>query len=67
MKKEFNMMLIMLVSTLIGIIFAIIMGQLYTEGYISSLLVNGMTISDLQFLIFFVWLIGGMIAGVMKN
>jgi len=67
MRKEFNMMLIMVVSAVIGIVCAIILGQLNTQGYISGLLIGGMTIANLQFLIFFIWLISGMAAGILKN
>ena len=67
MKKEFNMMLIMIVSAILGVVSAAILGQLNTQGYISGLLIGGMTITNLQFLVFFLWLIGGMAAGILKN
>ena len=61
------MMLIMVISAILGVVSAAIVGQLNTDGYITSLLINGMTITDLQFLVFFVWLLGGMAAGILKN
>ncbi len=67
MRKEFTMMLIMVISAILGVVSAAIVGQLNTDGYITSLLINGMTITDLQFLVFFVWLLGGMAAGILKN
>ncbi len=67
MRKEFTMMLIMVISAILGVVSAAIVGQLNTDSYITSLLINGMTITDLQFLVFFVWLLGGMAAGILKN
>ena len=67
MRKEFTMMIIMVISAILGVVSAAIVGQLNTDGYITSLLINGMTITDLQFLVFFVWLLGGMAAGILKN
>jgi hypothetical protein len=61
------MMLIMVVSAILGVASAIFIGQLNTAGYISALLIGGMTISNLQGLVFFLWLLGGMAAGVLKN
>jgi ABC-type thiamin/hydroxymethylpyrimidine transport system permease subunit len=67
MRKEFNTMLIMVVSAILGVVCAIILGQLNTQGYVSGLLIGGITIDQLQFLVFFIWLIGGMAAGILKN
>ncbi len=67
MRKEYNMMVTIVVCGIMGLISAVIVTQLYTNGYITSLLMNGMTIGDLQFLVFFIWIIFGLVAGVMRN
>ena len=67
MKKEFNAILIMIVGAVLGIISAVLIGQLNTDGYISGILIGGMTIANLQFLVFFVWFIGGLVIGILRN
>lgn len=68
MKKEFSMMLIIVVCAVLGIICAAIANILYEQGVIINSLINSsITIADFQFAIFFVWLIVGIIIGVMKN
>ena len=68
MRKEFNMMLIVVVCAILGIVCAAILNILYTQGILADFLANtSITIIDLEFLIFFFWLIGGIVLGVMKN
>lgn len=67
MRKEFQAMLVMVVCSIIGVIFAAMVGLLYEQGYITGLLIGTITIENLQFLIFFLWLISGAVAGSLKN
>jgi len=68
MKKEFNMMLIVVVCAMLGIISAVIVNLLYTNGIIiDELITNTISINDVMFSIFFAWIVMGIIIGVFRN
>ena len=67
MRKEFNMMLIVVVCAILGVICAAIINQLYIQGIISPAVLGTLSINGLEFMVFFVWLIVGIIAGVLKD
>lgn len=68
MRKEFDMMLIVVVCAVLGVICAVIVNTLYTQGIlIDAMIGSSISITDLQFLVFFLWLVAGIIVGVMKN
>jgi len=67
-RKEFEMMLVILVCAILGVITAMIANLLYTNGIIIDELISGtITISDFMFIIFFIWIIVGIIIGVFKD
>ena len=69
MKKEFNMLIIIMVCAVLGIVSAGLIGVMYTQGPLVAFLANtpSVTLADLQFMVFFVWLIIGIIAGSLKQ
>lgn len=67
MKKEVNAMLMMVACAIIGVIFAAIVGLLYTEGYISAMFDTSFTIANMQFLVFIAWLIVGAVLGALRD
>lgn len=68
MRKEFNMMLVIVVCAILGIVTAAAVNLLYTQGImIDSILGGTITISDFEFVIVLVWIITGIIIGVLKN
>ena len=68
MRKEFNMMLIVIVCAILGIITAGIINTLYIQGIITTAIISStFTMQQLQFIIFFAWLITGIVIGVMKD
>jgi hypothetical protein len=70
MRKEFNMMLIVVVCAILGIVCAVIVYQLYTNGIlIDEIIEESSTISidDLMFIVFFAWLFVGIVIGVFKS
>ena len=69
MKKEFNMLIIIMVCAVLGIVSAGLIGVMYTQGTLAAFLANtpSVTLADLQFMVFFVWLLGGIALGVYKH
>lgn len=68
MRKEFNMMLTVVVCAILGIICVALVNVLYTQGIIIDEMIGGtLSIADLGFIIFFLWLLIGIIIGVMKD
>lgn len=68
MRKQFELMLIILVCGILGVITSVIANQLYTQGIIIDELISGtITINDLTFIIFFAWIVIGIIIGVFKD
>ena len=69
MKKEFNMLIIIMVCAVLGIVSSGLIGVMYTQGPLAAFLANtpSVTLADLQFMVFFVWLIMGIIAGSLKQ
>ena len=68
MRKEFNSMLIMVVCAIIGIILTALATTLYNQGYISTMIISsGMTLSQMQFLIFGACLFIGVVMGAVKS
>lgn len=68
MRKEFITMLIIIVCAILGVISAIMVKTLYTNGVIlDELIINTISIEDVQFFVFFAWLIVGIIAGVLRK
>lgn len=68
MQKEFGMMLIVIVCTILGVICAAITNVLFTQGIINnSIIWNVITISNFEFIIVLAWLVTGIIIGVMKD
>ena len=61
-------MLVMVVSAIMGVISAMIVNTMYVRGQIIDELITGtITISDLMFVVFFAWLLMGIIIGVLKS
>lgn len=69
MRKEFEMMLIILVCAALGLITANIINLLYTQGIIFDRIVanTGVKIEDLMFFVFFAWVVAGIIIGVFRK
>lgn len=70
MRKELNMMLIIVVCAIIGLVCAIITYQLYTNGILVDEIVtesSTISIDDLTFIIFFGWTFVGIVIGVLKS
>jgi hypothetical protein len=68
MKKEFNLMMIIIVCAIMGLTTAVIVYTLYTNGtIIDEMITSSVTIDDLMFIIFFAWLIIGVIVGAFKS
>ena len=67
MRKEFDMMLIVVVSAILGVVCAAIVNVLYTQSVITDTMLSGITIGNLGFIIFFLWLMVGIIMGVLKD
>lgn len=67
MRKEFDMMLIVVVCAILGVICAVIVDLLYTQGVITDTMLSGVTIENLSFIIFFFWMVTGIVIGVFKD
>jgi len=68
LKREFQAMLIVIVCAILGIVSAMIINTMYVRGQIIDELITGtITIGDLQFIVFFAWLLIGIIIGVLKR
>lgn len=68
MRKEFELMLIIVICAILGIVTAIVVNLLYTNGIvIDELIVNTISIEDVMFLVFFAWIVVGIIIGVFKD
>ena len=68
MKREFNAMLIMVVCAMVGVVLTAIVTTLYTQGYISTMILSsGMTLSQIQFLTFGACLFIGVVMGALKS
>jgi hypothetical protein len=68
MRKEFNMMLIVVVCAILGIVCAGLINTLYEQGIITTAMIGEtFTMQQFQFLIFFAWLVIGIVIGVMKD
>lgn len=65
-EKEINMIGVILVCSVIGIVFAMIIQRLNTDGILIPMLLVGstITIGQLMFIVFFIWLIIGVMLGV---
>ena len=68
-NKEYQMMITIIVCSIMGVICAVIAGQMWVQGPLSDWFSQTtlLTLADLQFLIFFVWLLGGIALGVYKH
>ena len=69
MKREFQMMLIVVVCAIMGVVSAMIVNTMYTRGQIIDELLaeTTITISDLMFVVFFMWVLMGIIIGVLTR
>lgn len=68
MRKELQILLIIVTCAVLGLITANIIYILYTQNIVvNELLTGSITINSLMFLVFFVWLIVGIVIGVMKD
>lgn len=69
MKREFQMMLIVVVCAIMGVVSAMIVNTMYVRGQVIDELIaeTTITIGDLQFIVFFMWLLTGIIIGVLKT
>jgi hypothetical protein len=69
MRKEFNMMLIVVVCSILGIVFAAGLNLLYTQGIVLDQIVanSGIGINEITFFVFLAWMIAGIVIGVLKN
>lgn len=69
MRKEFNAMLIVLVCTLIGFIFAQMIAILNENGILIDKILSAtdITLAELQFVILFLWLVFGLFLGVTRR
>ncbi len=68
-NKEYQMMITIVVCAIMGVICAVIAGQLWTQGPLADYFsqTTAFTELDLQTLIFFLWLLGGIALGVYKH
>ena len=66
MRREINTVGVILVCAVIGIVFAMIVQNLNTQGILIPMLLDSinLTIGHLMFLVFFIWLIIGIMLGV---
>ena len=68
MRKEFQTMLIVIVCAILGVVSAMIVNTMYVRGQIIDEFITGtITIDDLMFVVFFAWLVVGIIIGVLKH
>lgn len=68
MRKEVDMMLIIVVCAILGVVTAVIVNLLYTNGIIfDELITDSITIDDAMFIVFLIWVIVGIIIGVFKD
>jgi H+/Cl- antiporter ClcA len=68
MRKEYEMMSIIIVCAILGVIMAGITNILYTNGtFIDEVITNTVTIEDIMFLEIFLFILVGVIIGVMKK
>lgn len=70
MKKELNMMLVIVVCAIIGLVCAVLVYTMYTNGIIIDELVtesSTISINDLTFIVFFGWTFIGIVIGVLKS
>jgi len=68
MKKEVNVLLIIVVCAILGIITAVVVNLLYTNGVvIDELIANTISIDDVMFVVFLLWIVVGIVIGVFKN
>jgi len=63
------MMLIVVVCAIMGVVSAMIVNTMYVRGQVIDELIaeTTITIGDLQFIVFFMWLLTGIIIGVLKT
>jgi len=66
MRREINTVGVILVCAVMGIVFAMIVQNLNTQGILIPMLLDSvnLTIGHLMFLVFFIWLIIGIMLGV---
>jgi len=66
MRREINTVGVILVCAAMGIVFAMIVQNLNTQGILIPMLLDSvnLTIGHLMFLVFFIWLIIGIMLGV---
>jgi len=68
MQREFESMLIVLVCVVLGIVMAMMIKTLNDEGIIVNLLVTGtITLEHLMFIVFFMWLLVGILLAVTRK
>lgn len=68
MRKQFTMMLIVVVSAILGVVLTAIATTLYNQGYISMIVTSsGMTLAQMQFLIIGACLFIGVVMGASKH
>lgn len=70
MKKQFSMMIIIITFAILGLVAAVVVYNLYTNGIVIDELVDQsetISITDLTFLICLVWTFMGVVIGVLKS
>ena len=68
MRREFTITLTVLVCAILGIVNAMIIKQLYMRGIIIDEMITGtITISDLMFFVFFIWVLIGILLGALRR
>ena len=67
MRREINTVGVILVCAVMGIVFAMIVQNLNTQGILIPMLLDSvnLTIGHLMFLTFFIWLIIGVVLGML--